>query len=299
MTFSFCMIVYNEARTLRANLDHLYPHARQIIVCEGAIELLRRQLDIGPRSTDGTCEILAEYPDPERKLLVLQRDWETKDDMAAAYAAQASADLLWHVDADEFYAADAFDLVHAEFRDDPALHTLEVPHLIFWKSPGHVLVDSNGGERWCSVPRVLRNAPGMSVSHIPVRRIIDGKREETHRRRPHDPRIVCWHYGWNDDARVRAKMRIYATRDAKSTRTNWIEQVWDRWRPDQPDEAWPDGVHPARAIRAWPWRFTRPHPQCVAPLLGRLDLLREVHGSRFMADETPPHRSVVARGSPD
>lgn len=276
MKISFCLIVHNEARTLRANLDHLYPHAHQIIVCEGAITLLRHQLDLSARSGDGTNDILDEYPDPERKLLVIRRDWETKDEMAAAYAVHATGDLIWHVDADEFYEEDCFGFVRGEFQDDPALDTLEIPHRIFWKSPRHVLVDADGNDRWCLVPRVLRRAPGMSVSHIPVRRIINGKPDESNRRPPREARIVCWHYGWNDDARVRAKLRIYSTRDQKTTRPGWIDSVWDRWTPDQPDEAWPDGVHPAKAVRAWPRPFTRPHPRCIAPILNRLDVLR--HG---------------------
>lgn len=275
MKISFCLIAFNEAGTLRANLEHLYPHAHEIIVCEGSIALLRDELGLAPRSDDGTLEILASFPDPQRKLHVIQRDWTDKNEMSAAYAERVTGDLLWHVDADEFYDDYAFDAVPREFSD-PELLVLDMPMLIFWKSPRFILVDALGRERWCVVPRVLRVAPGMSVRHIPVRRVLGGAVEDRGRRIPHDEQLVNWHYGWNDDARVRMKMGIYSRRDRKTTRANWLAEVWDRWTPDAPDHAWPDGVHPASAHRLWPAPFRRSHPRCVRRILDRLDALHAV-----------------------
>ncbi|MBI5863658.1 MAG: glycosyltransferase, partial [Planctomycetes bacterium] len=283
MKLSFCLIAFNEAATLRANLDHLYPHAHEIIVCEGSIRLLRDVLGVGPRSNDGTLEILADYPDRQRKLRVIQRAWRDKDEMSAAYAELVTGDLLWHVDADEFYDDEVFAAVPREF-EDPSLQALEMPMRIFWKSPRWILAERDGNDLWCRVPRALRVSPGMSVSHVPVRRIIRGVRENTGIRPPCDPRILNWHYGWNDDARVRMKMQIYSRRDAKTTRANWIENVWDRWTPDSPDHAFPAGVHPATAWQLWPRPFRGEHPRCVRALLPDLVASNSVASDSVASD---------------
>jgi hypothetical protein len=279
MRISFCLIVYNEALTLGANLAHLYGRAHEIIICEGSIGLLRERLGAGPRSDDGTLEVLGAFPDPAGKLRVIQREWRDKDEMAAAYAARATGDLIWHVDADEFYDEHSLQAVPGEFEADPSLMTLEVPMYVFWKSPRFVLADAAGDEQWFRFARVLRRTTGMSVRHIPVRRLIDGKVDERGLRGPRDGRIRGWHYAWNDDARVRTKMEIYSVRDSRTTRADWVEQVWDRWRPGSADGDWPDGVHPAKALRLWPRRFHGTHPACVRHLLPRLDLLAPVPGA--------------------
>ena len=275
MKISFCMIAYNEARTLRANLEHLYPYAHEIVVCEGSIAMLREQAGIGPRSDDGTVELLERFPDPEGKLRVIKRTWQDKNEMAAAYAEVVTGDLIWHVDADEFYDPYTLTAVPDEFRD-PDLNTLEMPMFVFWKSPEFVLADDDGHDRWFRYARVLRRSPGMSVLHLPVRRLIHGHVDGTGRRGPHDGGIVGWHYAWTDDARVRLKMQLYARRDARSTRPDWTRTVWDRWTPDAPATDWPDGVHPSTLWRLWPRRFEGGHPECVGPLLAELDLIARV-----------------------
>lgn len=281
MTISFCLIAYNEAVTLEANLRSLYPHAHEIIVCEGSVALLRQQLGAPKRSDDGTCEMLASFPDSQHKLHVIQRAWSDKNEMSAAYAEYATGDLIWHVDADEFYDAHTLAAVAREFADDASLSTLDVPMYVFWKSPSWVLATAEGDDRWFRYARVLRRTPGMSVRHIPVRRIVGGVVDESGRRGPRDPRIVGWHYAWNDDARVRTKFALYSRRDARTTRANWLRDVWERWTPDSADADWPDGVHPSTQWRLWPRRFSGSHPRSVtsaAGLLERLDLLTPVGG---------------------
>ncbi len=289
MRISFCLIAFQEGKTLRANLDHLYPYAHEIIVCEGSIALLRESLGLSSRSSDGTCEMLEEYPDPERKLRVVQRDWRDKNEMSAAYAELATGELIWHVDADEFFDDYSFQAIPREF-DDPALNTLIVPHVVFWKSPAWVLATADGEERWCRVPRVLRVNRGMSVRHIPVRRVVAGAVDESGMREPRDPSINTWHYAWNDDARVRTKMTLYSTRDANTTRPGWVEQVWDRWSPANSQADFPDGVHPAKALRLWPRYYRGTHPDCVREILDDLNLLKETAGhAREILSEPQTH----------
>lgn len=272
MRISFCLIAFNESKTLRANLDHLYTHAHEIIICEGSIAQLRDSLGLPTRSNDGTCEMLADYPDPDRKLRVIQRAWRDKNEMSAVYAELATGEVIWHVDADEFFDEYSLQAIPREF-EDPGLNTLIVPHIVFWKSPAWVLAAADRDVRWCRVPRVLRVSRGMSVRHIPVRRVIAGAVDESGMREPRDSRINTWHYAWNDDVRVRTKMTLYSTRDAKTTRPGWIEQVWDRWSPDALRDEFPEGVHPAKGLRLWPQQYRGEHPECVKGILNSLNLL--------------------------
>jgi hypothetical protein len=287
MKISFCMIVYNEALTLRENLRHLYPHAHEIIVCEGSIALLRETLGLPVRSDDGTCEILRDFPDPERKLRVIHCAWKDKNEMAAAYAQMATGDLVWHVDADEFYDEYSLRAIPHEF-DDSTLGTLDVPMRVFWKSPSYVLATAEGDDQWFRYARVLRREAGMGVLHIPIRRIIDGRVDGAGRRGPRDSCISAWHYAWNDDARVRTKMHLYATRDRKTTREDWVSRVWDRWMPGS-DVDWPEGVHPSTQWRLWPREYAGPHPSAVKSLLPKFDLLSH--------PPSPREDMIVVQGS--
>lgn len=272
MKISFCSIVFNEAPALRAHLEHIYPHAHQIIICEGSIALLRQVTGAPMRSDDGTLDLLHEFYDPDYKIRVIQRNWRDKNEMAAAYAQRSTGDLIWHVDADEFYDDYSLAAIPAEFAD-PDLMTLSVPMRVFWKSPGFVLADDKSCDSWFRYARVLRRTPGMSVQHLPIRRILDGHVDATGLHDPSDPRITAHHYAWNDDARVRLKMQLYARRDRKTTRPNWIKNVWDRWSPESANSDWPDGVHPSTLWRLWPRRYAGQHPECVGGILDRLDLL--------------------------
>jgi|GEM_PF-2408594 len=266
------MIAFNEAPTICANLAHLYPHAHEIIVCEGSVVSLRHHAGVGMRSDDGTIELLNGFPDPEGKIRVVQEAWEDKNEMAAAYARWATGDLIWHVDADEFYDAHAFSAVPREF-DDPDLTALAIPMYVFWKSPDFVLVDESGDDRWFRYVRVLRRRDGMSVQHLPIRRIIDGKPEDGGIRAPRDSRITGWHYAWNSHARVTLKMKLYGNRDASTMRSDWLETVWNRWHPGTAQCDWPVGVHPSELWKLWPNRFDRGHPDSVQDLLSSFDLL--------------------------
>ena len=265
----------NEATTLRANLAHLYPHAHEIVICEGSIAKLRDVCGVGARSDDGTLEIIESFPDPDHKITLLQQTWSDKNEMSAAYAEVASGDIIWHVDADEFYDENAFHAVREEFAHADLL-TLDVPMYVFWKSPDYVLVDESGDDRWFRYARVLRRTPGMSVLHIPVRRVIGGLVDEAGRRGPSDPRVLAYHYAWNSDARVRMKMRLYEHIYAKTTRADWIDDIWCRWSPQSSRSDWPDGLHPSREWKLWAAPFTCKHPKSVGDLLGEFDCLRPV-----------------------
>lgn len=292
---SFCLIIFNEARTLRANLDHLYPHAREIIICEGSIALLRTELGVPARSDDGTLDVLGAFPDPLGKLRILQRDWRDKDEMAAAYAAMAGGDLIWHVDADEFYDEGAFEAARREFADE-SLNTLIMPHLIFWKTPRHVLASAEGDPHWCRVPRVLRRCAGMSVRHVPVRRIVEGRVDESGMRGPRDPSLVCHHYGWNDDSRTRLKYELYRRRDARTHRDDWLRTVWDRWTPGSAASEWPEGVHPSRQWRLWPIEYRGPHPAAIEPVLADLNVYNVERGAARGARAPRAHLAASERG---
>lgn len=272
MNISFCMIAFNEATTITANLAHLYPHAHEIIVCEGSVAPLRRHAGVGLRSDDGTVELLKQFPDPEGKLHIIQAPWQDKNEMATAYARCATGDLIWHVDADEFYDVHSFAAVPREF-DDPDLTALTIPMHVFWKSPDFLLVDESGDDCWFNYVRVLRRREAMSVLHLPIRRIIDGEAEQSGVRPPRDPRIRAWHYAWNGNDRVALKMLLYANRDASTTKQDWLMNVWNQWRPTDSDPQWPRGVHPSTLWKLWPRRFNGAHPECVKNLLPAFDLL--------------------------
>lgn len=98
----FVIIVHNGQPFLELNLQAIYPLANRIIIVEGPVTLYR-QMGFG-KSDDGTLEVIAAFPDPERKIFLESGlAWDEKDSMVRAQEKWFSGDWVWSVDADEFY----------------------------------------------------------------------------------------------------------------------------------------------------------------------------------------------------
>ena len=65
MKIAFGMIIFNGNHVLNETLESIYPYANQILIAEGPVQFWQ---DEGyTTSTDGTNEVLDNFPDPENK----------------------------------------------------------------------------------------------------------------------------------------------------------------------------------------------------------------------------------------
>jgi hypothetical protein len=97
----FAMIVFNGDYVLQENLETIYPFANKIIITEGPVKYYQ---NLGYKeSIDNTVSIINSFPDPEKKIQLIQGQWIEKDEMVMAQEKFYSGDWVWHVDCDEIY----------------------------------------------------------------------------------------------------------------------------------------------------------------------------------------------------
>src|SRR4030042_6503592 len=115
------MIVVNGEPFIRYNLENLYPHAHEILIVEGAVEKFRHAATPDGHSLDRTVEIIKNFPDPQGKIKLIQRDgfWPEKDEMSNAYMAICTGDYIWQGDVDEFYKSADIEKIRRLLSENP------------------------------------------------------------------------------------------------------------------------------------------------------------------------------------
>jgi hypothetical protein len=105
MRVSAVMIVLNGMPWLPYLLRNLYPHVDEWVIVEGAQAHIRSVADEQGHSLDDTVQVIKNFPDPARKIRLIQQDrhWVDRDEMFAVGTAQLHGDYLWQIDVDEFY----------------------------------------------------------------------------------------------------------------------------------------------------------------------------------------------------
>lgn len=101
--YSFGMIVFNGSEFLQQVLDSIYNFAYQIIIAEGADQNSLPFANPDGSSTDGTVNLIRNYPDPDRKITLIQGKWKDKTEQSNAWLEHASGDYIWQIDDDEVY----------------------------------------------------------------------------------------------------------------------------------------------------------------------------------------------------
>ena len=103
MKIAFGMIVFNGNYVLEEVLTAVYPYASQILIAEGPVKFWQDQGFI--TSTDGTNEIIDNFPDPDNKIKIVHSQYKEKDEQCQAYMKFLSddTDYLWNLDSDEIF----------------------------------------------------------------------------------------------------------------------------------------------------------------------------------------------------
>lgn len=105
---TFGLNVFNEATFIEQSLGECYSAARQIVVVDGAYRAFPYHGDNGA-SDDGTLEIVRRFPDPARKIVLIeaQAPWESEMVKLNAYlACGGQGDWMFRVDPDERVRSD-------------------------------------------------------------------------------------------------------------------------------------------------------------------------------------------------
>ena len=103
LKLAFGMIVFNGNYVLEECLKQVYPYATQILIAEGPVKHFQ---DLGhTTSTDGTNDILNNFPDPENKIKIVHGQFSEKDEQVNAYMKflRTDIDYIFNLDSDEVW----------------------------------------------------------------------------------------------------------------------------------------------------------------------------------------------------
>lgn len=103
MKIAVSMIVFNGNYVLNECLASIYPYVDQILIAEGPVYYWQNQGFT--TSTDGTNDVLHNFPDPQNKIRITHGQFNEKDDQcnAAIQGLKDDNDYIWNLDCDEVF----------------------------------------------------------------------------------------------------------------------------------------------------------------------------------------------------
>lgn len=142
-TYCAGIMVFNGMPWIPYLLRNIYPMMDQIVITEGAAYLMREFATPQGRSTDGTIEAIRAFPDPERKITLIQKDgfWEEYE-MVYTFGEACRCDYLWHIDCDEFYKQQDMAQIKAVLAARPEINAVSIFRINFFGGMRGVI---NGG----------------------------------------------------------------------------------------------------------------------------------------------------------
>jgi hypothetical protein len=160
----YLMIIYNGDYVLKENLESIYPFANKIIITEGPVKYYR---SLGfTQSTDKTIEIIKNFSDPDKKIILIQGQWNEKDDMCRAQEKYFDGGYIWHVDSDELYKQEDMEKVIRYLENNSNCYSVAFRLYSFYGGFDRYI---SGFEQDFEVIRVQKIIPGKSklLTHRP------------------------------------------------------------------------------------------------------------------------------------
>jgi hypothetical protein len=156
------MNVVNGEPFLRYQLDSIYPHAHEIIIVEGAYTRYRHASTPDGHSLDNTVTIIRNFPDPQNKIKLIQREgfWDDLCDMCNAFLPYVTGDVIWQVDADEFYMPQTHEFVAEIMTTNLSLDRICFKTHDFYFSLNYELAGGIEDSGLSDIKRVHRYTPG-------------------------------------------------------------------------------------------------------------------------------------------
>ncbi|HMC01218.1 MAG TPA: hypothetical protein VKN14_09310 [Flavobacteriaceae bacterium] len=221
-------IIYNELPFLKQKLPFLYEHFDQIIF----YDLNIRTLEF---SNDGTHEFIKNYPDPENKITLIEKQTLSDVDKFYGYSfvekrkmfavgsqyVKDDIDVFWCTDADEFFDVDYFKRIDTMY--ETITGSVTTPHIIFFKDKNHAFCngEKNNSEKLFLYARITKHKPGNVYGHCCL------QSQFTPVHRPGD--LLVYHFAYVGENRVAEKIRLYQ-RTTPSMR-HFYADIWQKFKP--------------------------------------------------------------------
>ena len=130
------MNVINCCDLIAAQLNSIYQHADEIIIIEGAY----RKFSVNApnaTSTDDTVRNILTFPDPENKIKLFTNNafFDDRAEMCSEIVRNATGDILFQVDVDEFYQDSTHRFVRQAFEESEELDQISFMFVDFFFRP--------------------------------------------------------------------------------------------------------------------------------------------------------------------
>jgi ADP-heptose:LPS heptosyltransferase/glycosyltransferase involved in cell wall biosynthesis/predicted O-methyltransferase YrrM len=245
--FSFVMIVLNGMPFIEYSLKSIYEFAHEVIIVEGAVEKCMSAANPDGSSTDGTLEFIKSFPDPERKIELIQGRWPEKCEMQNVALRQVTGDYVWLIDSDEVYKTEHLKRIKKVCMDDPSITQVNFIPDNFWKGLDHIFVSSHFFEPACHYRRVFKYVPGaVFISHRPPTMRWPGAEHTTEQMHLLDGQttrkmgVVPCHYSYVLDKQVRQKIELYHRygwgKDWNIDLLEWYTECFLKWTPENKEQ---------------------------------------------------------------
>ncbi len=279
---SYAMIVFNGDYVLKQNLENIYPFAENIVIVEGPV-LYYRNLGFSS-STDNTIDIIKNFPDPDKKITLIQGQWKEKDDMCQAYMPHLKGDYLWHIDSDELYKPEDTKKIFDYLDNNKDCYSMGFKLYSFYGGFDRYIT---GVEQAFEVHRLAKIIPGQSKlkTHRPPT-LIWPPTGKTCQEMGHVSfnttaswGVYIYHYSHVFPKQVKAKMSYY------SSWTSIIQNYWERlyvpWMRAKSDDEKLLVEMPTKGVQEWAQRdpaytakFNGTHPESIE--LAKADLIKRI-----------------------
>jgi FkbM family methyltransferase len=251
--FSFVTIVLNGMPFLEPALKAVYDFAHEIIIVEGAVKNCLFAATPAGSSVDGTVDCIRRFPDPHKKIRLIQGTWPEKREMQNAALAHVTGDYIWLMDSDEIYRRQDLENVADLIRRDPSITQVNFIPDNFWKGFDHLMVAPYFFNPEAHYRRLFKFKTGaVFTTHRPPTLVWPGETRSTEQMNCVPGEItramgaIPFHYSYVVESQVAQKIELYNRygwgKGWKLDMNQWFRDCWQAWTPanrDAVEKRWP------------------------------------------------------------
>jgi len=275
---SFVIIVLNGMPFVEYALKAIYNEAHEIVIVEGAVESCAFAANPDGSSVDGTVECIRSFPDPCRKIRLIQGKWPEKCEMQNAALSYVTGNYVWLVDSDEIYKSEDIQKIKSLIATDPGITQVNFIPDNFWKGFDYLFVHPCFFEAPAHYRRLFKYVPGSRfTSHRPPTLVWPGSEKTTEQIKLVDGTttrkmgVYPYHYSYVFETQVQQKIELYRRYGWGGAWNidleEWYRECFLKWTPDNKDiiekkyPVWTGGE------KSYTVKFQGEHPKALNSLI--------------------------------
>jgi glycosyltransferase involved in cell wall biosynthesis/sulfatase maturation enzyme AslB (radical SAM superfamily)/predicted SAM-dependent methyltransferase len=244
---SFVMIVLNGMPFIEFSLKSIYDYAHEIIIVEGAVEKCLFAANEDGSSKDGTVEFIKNYPDPGKKIRLIQGIWPEKLEMQNMALEYVTGNYVWLIDSDEVYKKRDVETIINLLTENNSITQVNFIPDSFWKGFNYTFFTPLFFDKEHHFRRLFKYVHGAKfTSHRPPTMHFPGYINSTEEMNLVDGfttramGVYFYHYSYVTELQVKQKIELYNLygwgSDWKLDMNKWYNEGFLKWMPDNRKE---------------------------------------------------------------